>query len=99
MKESIVKMIITLAAIALVLPFVALAFLVGAQAVAGAENLREDLLLVVLALGGAAASMLKNMNRKSRTQGNASTLHIASRPAGRNSHGAFMNVPSQTSCN
>ena len=59
MKDVISRIIIPLAGIALVVPFVAVGLFVGALAVAGAQSMTDNLMLVALAAGSALASALK----------------------------------------
>lgn len=53
MKLVFAKSLVVLAGVALVVPFVAVALLVGAQAAAGAGGSEQRLVLAALALGGA----------------------------------------------
>jgi hypothetical protein len=64
MKTVTVKMLISLAAIALAAPFFALALLVGARAVALAHSMQDNLLLVALAFVGAGVSVLNGFGRR-----------------------------------
>ena len=64
MKDSISKMIIPLAGIALVVPFVVVGLFVGALAVAEAQSMMDNLLLVGLAASSALASALKGFGRQ-----------------------------------
>ena len=64
MKIVTRKMIVSLAGLLLVAPFFAVALLVGARAVALSQGAQDDLLLVALALGGAAASIVNGMGRR-----------------------------------
>ena len=66
MKTATAKMSILLAGFALVVMFCAVASIIGARAVAAAQNAQDALLLVALAFGGAAASMINGINRRSR---------------------------------
>lgn len=95
MKDRLTKIIVTLAALALVVPFLSGAFLLGARAVAGAGNMQDNLLLVALAVLGAAASVAKNMSRPKEANGHEPSLRIASTGT-RNVGGAFVGAPSQT---
>ena len=65
MKARLAKIIIASAAVALTAPFVAVALAVGARAVESAADPREGLLLVALAVIGAAAGVAKNTGRPS----------------------------------
>jgi hypothetical protein len=64
MKTVTVKMLISLAAIALAAPFFALALLVGARAVALAHSMQDNLLLVAFAFAGAGVSVLNGFGRR-----------------------------------
>jgi hypothetical protein len=77
MKERLTKIIVTFAALALAVPFLAAALLVGARAVAGAENMQDNLLLVALACAGAAASVVKNVTRRAGALHGETSLRIA----------------------
>ena len=65
MKPIATKMIVSLIGILLVAPFFIVALIVGARAVALSQGAQDDLLLVALALGGAAASIVNGMGRRS----------------------------------
>jgi hypothetical protein len=58
------KMIVSLIGILLVAPFFVIALIVGARAVALSQGVQEDLLLVALAIGGAAASIFNSMGHR-----------------------------------
>ncbi|HYO63026.1 MAG TPA: hypothetical protein VER08_05150 [Pyrinomonadaceae bacterium] len=73
-KAGFAKIIIALAAVALTVPFVAVALAVGARAVERAASSREDLLLVALAVLCAAASVAKNTGRAAETPGRLAAL-------------------------
>src|SRR3712207_6463424 len=60
MKAITTKMIVSLTGILLVTPFLAVALIVGARAVAPAHSSQDDLLLVALTLVGVAAGILNN---------------------------------------
>ena len=64
MKSVTGKMIVSLIGILLVAPFFVIALIVGARAVALSQGAHEDLLLVALVLGGAAASIVNSMGRR-----------------------------------
>ena len=57
MKAVVIRIVLMLAGIVLVVPFFAIALIVGRRAVVMAHNAQDDLLLVALAVGGAVASM------------------------------------------
>jgi hypothetical protein len=63
MKAITAKMLLSLVGILLVAPFFALALIIGARAVSLSHGAQDDLLLVALALGGAAASIINGMGR------------------------------------
>jgi hypothetical protein len=65
MKAVTTKMLVSLVGILLVAPFFAIALLVGARAVALSQGAQDDLLLVALAICGAAASIVNGMGHRS----------------------------------
>lgn len=77
MKAKLMKLIAALAAILLVVPFVAVALLVGSRVVAGAEGVGDELSLLALAIVGAALSVVKNMKRRADGERDMYALHIA----------------------
>lgn len=88
MKVVTAKMLIVLVGILLVAPFFAIALIVGARAVALSQGAQDDLLLVALALGGAAASIVNGMGRHIAREKPASNHVEATDNAA--SHGASM---------
>ena len=64
MRSVTNKMLISLVGVALAAPFFAIAVIVGARAMALAHNAQDDLLLVALATGGAALSMINGFGRR-----------------------------------
>jgi hypothetical protein len=72
MKAVTAKMLVSLIGILLVAPFFAIALIVGARAVALSHGTQDDLLLVALALGGAAASIVNGMGHRSEREQRAS---------------------------
>ena len=76
MKAITAKMLISLIGILLVAPFFAVALIVGARAVALSQGAHDDLLLVALALGGAAASIVNGMGRRTEREARASSSHL-----------------------
>lgn len=64
MKAITARMFISLIGVALVVPFFVIALVVGARAVALAQGAQDDLLLVALAFGGAAASVVNGFGRR-----------------------------------
>jgi uncharacterized YccA/Bax inhibitor family protein len=65
MRSVTTKMLVSLVGVALAAPFFAIAVIVGARAIALADNTQDDLLLVGLAFGGAAVSMINGFGRRS----------------------------------
>jgi hypothetical protein len=64
MKAVTIRMLLTLVGVALVAPFFAVALIVGARAVALSQGTQDDLLMMALAFGGAAASIIKGLGRR-----------------------------------
>jgi hypothetical protein len=64
MRSVTTKMLVSLVGVALAAPFFAIAVIVGARVVALAETAQDDLLLVGLAFGGAAVSMINGFGRR-----------------------------------
>jgi hypothetical protein len=64
MKAVTARMFVSLVGVALVVPFFVVALLVGARAVALAQGAQDDLLLISLAFGGAAASIINGFGRR-----------------------------------
>lgn len=64
MKAITGKMLISLVGVAVAAPFFLIALVAGARAVELAQNAQDDALLVVLAFGGAAISMLNGFGRR-----------------------------------
>ena len=78
MKAVTAKMLVSLIGILLVAPFFAVALIIGARAVALSHGAHDDLLLVALALGGATASIVNGLGRRSeREKRNSSDHHEA----------------------
>lgn len=73
MKAVKAKMLVSLIGILLVAPFFAIALIVGARAVALSHDAQDDLLLVALALGGAAASIINGMGRRTAKEKQAAS--------------------------
>lgn len=69
MKAVTAKMLVSLVGVLLAAPFFAVALVIGARAVSLSRGSRDDLLLVALALCGAAISIANGMGR--RATGNA----------------------------
>ena len=64
MKAVTAKLLVSLVGVLLVAPFFAVALIIGARAVALSHGAQDDLLMVALALGGAAASIVNGMGRR-----------------------------------
>jgi hypothetical protein len=79
MKAVTAKMLISLIGILLVAPFFAIALIIGARAVALSHGAQDDLLLIALALGGAAASIVNGMGRRTDKEKRASNNHLESK--------------------
>ena len=69
MKVVTARMLISLAGVALVVPFFVVALVVGARAVALAQGAQDDLLLIALAFGGAVASIINGFGRRAKKNG------------------------------
>jgi hypothetical protein len=79
MKAVTAKMLVSLIGILLVAPFFAIALLIGTRAVALSHGAQDDLLLIALALGGAAASIVNGMGRRTDREKRASNNHLGSK--------------------
>lgn len=64
MKAITNRMLLTFVGVALVAPFFAIALIVGARAVALSQGMQDDLLLMALAFGGAALSIINGLGRR-----------------------------------
>jgi hypothetical protein len=64
MKAVTTKMLVSLVGVLLAAPFFVVALVVGARAVALSQGSRDDLLLMALALSGAAISIANGMGRR-----------------------------------
>ena len=64
MKAITTRMLLSLAGAALVAPFFVVALIVGARAVALSQSTQDDLLMMALAFGGAAASIMNGLGRR-----------------------------------
>ena len=92
MKAVVSKTLITIIGLVLVVPFVAVALVVGAKAVAGAESTEHNLMLVLFALGAALFSGVKNFGRPAEIERNEKfALHIAPKDDRKRRH-AFLNT-------
>lgn len=87
MKAASSKTLVTFAGVGLVVPFVAVAVLVGARAVAGAESAEQNLLLAVMAICGALFGVFGGYARE-RGRQEFKALHITARE--RSGRRAFM---------
>jgi hypothetical protein len=76
MKSVFAKTLVVLASVVLVAPFVAVALLVGARAVAGAESAEQRLVLAALALGGALYGAAKGWAREEAGGREGHALHV-----------------------
>jgi hypothetical protein len=76
MKAMTAKMLVSLIGILLVAPFFAIALIIGSRAVALSHGAQDDLLLIALALGGAAASIANGMGRCTDREKRASNNHL-----------------------
>jgi hypothetical protein len=79
MKAVTAKMLISLIGILLVAPFFAIALIIGARAVALSHGAQDDLLLIALALGGAAASIVNGMGQRAGREKRASNNSLESK--------------------
>jgi hypothetical protein len=83
MKIINTKMIVSFAGLLLVAPFFAVALIVGARAVSLSQGTQDDLLLVALAVGGALASIVNGMGRRTVREKHAGRKRVkATRNAG-----------------
>lgn len=64
MKALTTRMLLSLVGVALVAPFFIVALIVGARAVALSQSTQDDLLMMALAFGGAAASIVNGLGRR-----------------------------------
>lgn len=70
MKAVTTKMLVSLVGVLLAAPFFVVALVVGARAVALSQGSRDDLLLMALALCGAAISIANGMGRRAAKERN-----------------------------
>lgn len=75
MKAVTAKMLVSLAGVLLAAPFFAVALVVGARAVSLSRGSRDDLLLVGLALCGAAISVANGLGRRAAAGSNSARAH------------------------
>lgn len=64
MKAITTRMLLSLVGVFLVAPFFVIALIVGARAVALSQSTQDDLLMMALAFGGAAASIVNGLGRR-----------------------------------
>ena len=64
MKAVTKRMLLSLVGVVLVAPFFAVALIVGARAVALSQGTPDDLLMMALAFGGAVASIVNGLGRR-----------------------------------
>lgn len=76
MKIVNTKMIVSFAGLLLVAPFFAVALIVGARAVSLSQGTQDDLLLVALAVGGALASIVNGMGRRTKREEHAGSKRV-----------------------
>jgi hypothetical protein len=76
MKIVTTKMIVSFAGLLLVAPFFAVALIVGARAVSLSQGTQDDLLLVALAVGGALASIVNGMGRRTAQEKGTGSQHV-----------------------
>lgn len=76
MKTVTTKMIVSFAGLLLVAPFFAVALIVGARAVSLSQGTQDDLLLVALAIGGALASIVNGMGRRTAKEKHAGSQRV-----------------------
>jgi hypothetical protein len=79
MKAIAAKMLVSLIGVLLVAPFFAIALIIGARAMALSHDAHNDLLLIALALGSAAASIANGMGRRTDREKPASNNHLESK--------------------
>lgn len=75
MKAVTTKMLVSLVGVLLAAPFFVVALVVGARAVALSQGSRDDLLLMALALCGAAISIANGMGRRATKERNVARNH------------------------
>jgi uncharacterized YccA/Bax inhibitor family protein len=88
MRSVTTKMLVSLVGVALAATFFVIAVIVGARAATLADNTQDDLLLVGLAFGGAAVSMINGFGRRSRSAELTASSSRADAREDADSHGA-----------
>jgi hypothetical protein len=78
MKAFNIRRLFLLAAIAFAAPFLSVTLIVGARAAALTHGAHEDLLLVALAFGGAAASFLNGFGSRASKAAQRRAVFVAS---------------------
>ncbi|HUQ31208.1 MAG TPA: hypothetical protein VM095_03765 [Pyrinomonadaceae bacterium] len=76
MKVVTTKMILSLVGILLIAPFFAVALIVGGRVAALSHGAQDDLLLVALVLGGAAAGIFNGLGRRATKDERMDTHHV-----------------------
>lgn len=89
MKAVLPRSFVLLAGVVLVVALAAVALLVGARAVAGAESTEHRLMLAALAIGGALYGVLKGAGRDGDDACEVDSLHVT-RGGARVRRAAFM---------
>ena len=89
MKTVLPRSFVLLAGVVLVVALAAVALLVGARAVAGAESTEHRLTLAALAVVGALFGVLKGAGREGDEAGEFDSLHVT-RGGARARRAAFM---------
>lgn len=68
MKRVTAKMLVSLIGMLVAAPFFVFALILGARAVSVSQGAQDDLLLAVLALAGAGASIINGMGRRAERE-------------------------------
>jgi hypothetical protein len=77
MKAVSLRMLLSFVGIVLVAPFFAAALIIGARAVALSQSTQDDLLMMALAFGGAAASIVNGLSRRTKKAEHSKASHVA----------------------
>ncbi len=91
MKAVFAKSLVTLVGVLFIAPFIIVALLIGARAVAGVETAEQQLWLVVLAFGGALSSAAKSFTSK-RNEARVAQASCASRFNEKPAQHAFLHL-------
>jgi UPF0716 family protein affecting phage T7 exclusion len=86
MKAVLVKSLVVLAVVALALPFVAAALLIGASAASNVGGGGERLLLAALAIGGALLGRTRGLKRDEASEAEGKAARESSWAAGEAGH-------------